>query len=97
MRGSGPNIAQTTNVIAATSTTAGTKYEATRSARCCTGARLRCASLTMRTICASKRFAAHALGAHHEAAGAVHGSADHAAFRRFFDGDRFAGHQRFID
>ncbi len=33
--------------------TAGTKYDATRSASLCTGARLRCASLIMRTICAS--------------------------------------------
>ena len=31
--------------------TAGTKYPDTRSASFCTGARLRCASLTMRTIC----------------------------------------------
>src|SRR5438128_906441 len=36
----------------ATSTTAGTKYEDTTSARRWMGARLRCASLTMRTICA---------------------------------------------
>ena len=39
-------------VSTATSTTAGTKYEETRSASFCTGARLRCASPTMRTICA---------------------------------------------
>jgi len=53
IRGSGPIQAQTTNVAAATARTVGTKTEATRSATAWMGARLRCASATMRTICDS--------------------------------------------
>ena len=52
--GAGPNKDHKINVRTATNTTAGTKYDDTRSASCCTGARLRCASLTMRTICARR-------------------------------------------
>jgi hypothetical protein len=53
-RGSGPQTHQTTKATAATSTTAGTNQAATTSARRWIGARERCASLTMRTICASR-------------------------------------------
>ena len=53
-RGGGPTTLHTTNVITAMSTTAGTKYEATTSARRWMRARLRWASLTIRTIRASK-------------------------------------------
>ena len=53
-RGGGPKVAHTTKVAAAASTTAGTKKPETRSANRWMGARLRCASPTMRTICASK-------------------------------------------
>ena len=52
-RGSGPQIAHTTNVAMAISTTAGTNQDDTRSARRWIGARVRWASLTMWTICAS--------------------------------------------
>ncbi len=45
--------AQTTNVTTAATTTAGTKTRDTASASFWIGARLRCASPTMRTICAS--------------------------------------------
>ena len=51
--GDGPNTAQTTNVRAATATTAGTNHAATASASRCTGARLRWASPTSWTIRAS--------------------------------------------
>ena len=53
-RGSGPHTAQMTNVSAAMPTTMGTKYPATTSASFWIGARLRCASLTIRTICANR-------------------------------------------
>ena len=52
-RGSGPKTAQAMNVMTATRTTAGTKYAETTSARRWIGARVRRASLTMRTIWAS--------------------------------------------
>src|SRR2546425_665164 len=52
-RGSGPNNAQAKNARSAATTTAGTKYAETLSARRCIGARLRWASLTSFTICAS--------------------------------------------
>jgi hypothetical protein len=52
-RGSGPRVAQTAKVTAATATTVGTKYADTRSASRWMGARLRCASPTMRTMPAS--------------------------------------------
>ena len=54
MRGSGPTLAQTAKVRAATASTAGTNTAETRSAMRWIGARLRCASATVRTICASK-------------------------------------------
>ena len=54
MRGSGPKSAQTTNVNAATTMTARTKYADTVSTSRWIGARVRCASLTIRTIWASK-------------------------------------------
>ena len=50
-RGSGPIQAQTANVTSATRTTAGTNQPETVSASFWMGARLRCASATMRTIC----------------------------------------------
>ena len=53
-RGSGPQVPQTTKVAIAMTTTAGTNHDETRSATRWIGARLRCASLTMRTIWASK-------------------------------------------
>ncbi len=53
MRGAGPHAPQAANVTSAASTTAGTKYDDTTSANRWIGARLRCASLTMWTICAS--------------------------------------------
>jgi hypothetical protein len=49
--GFGPQNAHTTKVIMATPMTAGTNQAATTSASRCIGARLRCASLTIRTIC----------------------------------------------
>ena len=52
-RGSGPSNAHATAAINATSTTAGTNQAETRSARACTGARLRCASATVCTMRAS--------------------------------------------
>jgi hypothetical protein len=52
-RGSGPQRPQATNVAMATSTTAGTNQADTRSASRWIGARLRCASPTMRTMRAS--------------------------------------------
>ena len=52
-RGSGPMAAQTTKVTTATAITAGTNQAATLSASRWIGARDRCASLTIRTICAS--------------------------------------------
>ena len=48
--GAGPNAIQKPKVTNATNTTAGTKYPATTSARCCIGARLRCAAATIWTI-----------------------------------------------
>src|ERR1044072_6033520 len=45
-RGSGPQMLQTTKVITAMITTAGTKYPETTSANLCIGARLLCASAT---------------------------------------------------
>ena len=53
-RGSGPSASQPMNVAAATAITAGTNQAATRSASRWMGARLRCASETRRTICASR-------------------------------------------
>ncbi len=53
IRGCGPAMLHTTNVIAAIRITVGTKYPAITSATCWIGARLRCASAVMRTICAS--------------------------------------------
>ncbi len=52
-RGSGPNSSQAKNASAAIAMTAGTNQADTTSARRCTGARLRCASPTIRTIRAS--------------------------------------------
>ena len=52
-RGSGPTIAHTMKVRIAISTTAGTNQPDTLSASAWIGARERCASATMRTICAS--------------------------------------------
>ena len=52
-RGSGPQTAHTTPASTAAATTPGTKNAATRSASCCSGARLRCASATRWTIFAS--------------------------------------------
>src|SRR3954452_3558630 len=51
--GGGPNADHATNATAATSTTAGTNQPDTVSASFWIGARERCASATMRTICAS--------------------------------------------
>ena len=51
--GSGPHIDQTAKVTIAVSTTAGTNHAETLSARAWIGARERCASATMRTICES--------------------------------------------
>ena len=51
--GSGPQRLHAMNATIAVATTAGTKYSAARSASRWIGARVRCASLTMRTICAS--------------------------------------------
>ena len=53
-RGSGPHRSQTAKATTATRTTAGTNQAATTSARRWIGARERCASATMRTICASR-------------------------------------------
>ena len=53
-RGSGPHRPQTTKAMLATRTTAGTNQAATTSARRWIGARERWASLTMRTIWASR-------------------------------------------
>ena len=53
MAGAGPQFDQAMNAATATSTTAGTKYPATRSASFWIGARLRCASATISTICES--------------------------------------------
>jgi hypothetical protein len=52
-RGSGPQMAQAAKAAAAEATTAGTNQPATASASRWTGARLRCASATIRTIWAS--------------------------------------------
>ena len=52
-RGSGPTRFQTTKATTATSTTAGTNQAETLSASAWIGARERCASATMRTICDS--------------------------------------------
>ena len=52
-RGSGPHSAHATKASTATATTAGTNHAATRSASFWIGARLRCASPTIATICAS--------------------------------------------
>jgi len=53
MRGCGPSKLHAAKVPPAATTTAGTNHAATTSATCWMGARLRCASLTIRTICAS--------------------------------------------
>src|SRR5580692_6626176 len=53
MRGAGPQSAQIANVSTEIPTTIGTKYPATTSASFWIGARLRWASPTIRTICAS--------------------------------------------
>ena len=52
-RGSGPQRLQPANAATATATTNGTNHAAMRSASRCTGARVRCASATIWTICAS--------------------------------------------
>ena len=52
-RGSGPTVSQTPKATIATATTAGTKYEATRSTSPWMGARERCAPATIATICDS--------------------------------------------
>ena len=52
--GSGPHTLHATKATTDVATTAGTKYSAIRSASRWMGARVRCASLTMRTICASR-------------------------------------------
>ena len=44
-----------------------------------------------------QRFAADALGAHEQRAGAVHGRADDASTGLLLNGNRFAGDHRFID
>ena len=81
--GLGAEEAQATNVMTATSDHGRARSTpATRSASRWIGARLRWASPTMRTICASSVSAADALGAHHEAARAVDGAADDAGSRR---------------
>ena len=54
MAGAGPTAAQIAKVRIAQPITAGTNQPATRSASFWIGARERPASLTMRTICASK-------------------------------------------
>ena len=53
-RGSGPNAAHAANATTADSTTAGTNQPETTSARRWIGARLRCASMTIRTIWARR-------------------------------------------
>ncbi len=52
-RGSGPQTYQAANATIATTTTAGTNHADTASASRWIGARVRCASPTIRTICAS--------------------------------------------
>ena len=70
-RGSGPHSAHAANAATATATTAGTNHAAMRSASRWIGARVRCASATICTICASSVSRADPLGLHHDAAGAV--------------------------
>ena len=82
----------------ATAITAGTNQPATRSARRWIGARLRCASATICTICASIVSRADLLGAHDEAAGAVERAADHLVARLpCSTGIGLAGHHRLVD
>ena len=81
-RGSGPTTAHTMNAAAAMTTTAGTNHAATRSASRWMGARLRWASCTRRTMCASIVSAADAVGPHDDAAGAVDGAAGDAVAGR---------------
>ena len=61
------------------------------------GARLRCASLDHPHDLRQQGFAAYALGAHQQPAGAVDGRADDAVAGMFLDGDRLAGDHRFVD
>ena len=95
-RGGGPTIAQTTNVIAATAITAGTKYAETTSASFWTGARLRCASATIATMRASSVSAPTFSALDHQRAGGVHRGADHTVAGILFDRDRLAGDHRFV-
>ena len=53
MAGGGPNSAHATNASTATAPTPGANQPATTSTRRWIGARERCASATIRTICAS--------------------------------------------
>ena len=95
-RGSGPNDAHTKKVATATSMTTGTNHADTLSARRWIGARDRCASLTIRTICASSVSRPDAFGDHDEGAGAVDRAAGHLAARCLFNRDRLARHHRLV-
>ena len=95
--GGGPNSDHTTNVITAAAITPGTNQPETVSASAWIGARERCASATMWTICASKRVAADPLGAHDERPGAVDGAAGDLVARPLFDRQRLAGQHRLVD
>ena len=61
------------------------------------GARLRCASPTMRDDLREQRVRADALGPHHERAGAVDGAARSPVARLLLDRDRLAGDHRLVD
>ena len=77
--------------------TAGTNQPATWSASRWIGARERCASATICTICASMRVAADLVGAHDEAAGLVERAGDHLGAGFLGDRHGFAGHHRFVE
>ena len=96
-RGSGPNTAHARNVMIATTTTAGTKYDETTSASRWIGARVRRASLTMRMICGQHRFAPHPLGP--QTSVPVPLTVPPISFSPgpFLDRDRLAGDHRLVD
>ena len=96
-RGSGPNVAQAANASSATAMTAGTNQPATWSASRWIGARERCASATICTICAEHGVAADLVGAHDERAGLVERAADHLVAGLLGDRHRLAGHHRFVE
>ena len=96
-RGSGPTHIHATNVSAETASTTGTNKPATLSASPWMGARLRCASATMLTICASSVSLPDPLRAHHEAAGAVDGAAGHLVAGGLLHRERLAGDHGLVD